>query len=157
MALAPEQIAQIKREFSGEISVFAIARGVLRDREYAAIEAGIRTAMQSEGKVLDERPGVANLWGGEFADRVREALKVELAGRMTAMKATIVTAACPNFCKLKRDGTLDSEGWTVAIAIADALASVATGIPLPLTTISVYIVKSRMLNVWCDCSAFPTP
>ena len=66
-----------------------------------------------------------------------------------AQKAHKVICEDLKYCE-KRENLKD-EGATLAIAVADGLLMAAIALPVPLTAISVYLVKKGILDNICDC------
>lgn len=52
------------------------------------------------------------------------------------------------YCK-KRQET--SEGKDLAVAVGDCLAAAASQIPLPIASLSVFLVRNKILDKLCDC------
>lgn len=118
---------------------------------YSDIEEEVRREMQREGKGIPR--GAAGLFGIEFAKRLRRKHVAEFERLVARYAKEIEEAVCVKFayCDKRRKGDFETEGWTVATGVADALLTHATGFPLPVTTVSVYLVKRRVLDLWCEC------
>ena len=54
-----------------------------------------------------------------------------------------------DYCEKKK--ILAKEGPVLAITVADALLSASIQIPLPITAVSVYLVKAGVLDRLCEC------
>ena len=54
-----------------------------------------------------------------------------------------------NYCELRKK--LKSEGAALAIAVADGLISSTLMIPIPITALSVYLIKKGILDQLCQC------
>jgi hypothetical protein len=113
--------------------------------------------MALEGKTLNPDPLVANYYGGELAMRVREILTDWASATVAESRAKVHRAVCVQFryCARRKAKEFEAEGLTLAIAIADALLLAAVPMVLPVTAVSVYLLKSGILDKWCDCDAAP--
>lgn len=118
------------------------------------IESVIREAMAKDGKDL---PGpfdrYESRYGGEFAIRVRDSLMSIVAAEVNSLHDSLYETVCVgwNYCAKRKEKKFQTEEVTLSIAIADILLSAATQIPLPVTLISVYLVKRGVLDKWCKC------
>jgi hypothetical protein len=112
--------------------------------------------MAAEGKELNREPGVANLFGGEWGRRSRERFfdyaVSELREQIRPLESQLRETICVNFeyCK-KREQPRFADGWTLAAGIADSMLAWWTQFPVPVTSISVYLVKYRVVEQLCDC------
>lgn len=55
------------------------------------------------------------------------------------------------YCKLKRSGSLNSDGLNLSLNIIDGLISFAIGLPIPLSMVIYYLVKNRLIDKLCNC------
>ena len=62
-------------------------------------------------------------------------------------------ALCKRWEYCKKRKALATEGFQLSVGVADALLTLATGIPLPVTALSVYLVKRGVLDQICGCKA----
>lgn len=69
-----------------------------------------------------------------------------LAERVHLLQKDITEAVCIKYCEKRND-----EGLQVAVTIADALVSLYVEWPLPISYISVFLVKKGLLDKWCKC------
>jgi hypothetical protein len=53
--------------------------------------------------------------------------------------------------RLKYCENKNMEGVSLASAVADGLISWGTGFPIPISLLSVYIIKRGILDRWCEC------
>lgn len=60
--------------------------------------------------------------------------------------------ACIEWKYCEKKEFLKSEGFQLSVAIADGLLSLSTGLPIPLTAMSVFFVKKGLLEKLCDCT-----
>jgi hypothetical protein len=60
--------------------------------------------------------------------------------------------ACVEWKYCEKKDLLKSEGFQLSVAIADGLLSLSTGLPIPLTAMSVFFVKKGLLEKLCDCT-----
>lgn len=58
---------------------------------------------------------------------------------------------CDSWSYCKKRQALQAEGFQLAVTVADALLSMGVGLPLPVTAISVYLVKRQLLDKLCGC------
>ncbi|BAY64327.1 hypothetical protein NIES22_44230 [Calothrix brevissima NIES-22] len=59
--------------------------------------------------------------------------------------------ACVEWKYCEKKEFLKSEGFQLSVAIADGLLSLSTGLPIPLTAMSVFFVKKGLLEKLCSC------
>jgi hypothetical protein len=141
----------LKRQLSSaSLDELKIARAIFSDAEMDAIKRQVIDQMAREGKLLHDGH-VANRFGGEYAMRVASNVSDKVASYVEQFHETVSTAVCLKYCQLKKKGTLESEGFTVAVAVADALLTVTTSFPVPATMVTTYIIKKGILNRWCTC------
>ena len=83
--------------------------------------------------------------------------RMSVDGKLLGSKLAIQEAVCfpLDYCARRRAGTFEREGLQLAIAVADALVTIATQIPLPVTSVSVYLVKTQLLDRMCECGSIP--
>jgi len=60
---------------------------------------------------------------------------------------------CVEWKYCERKEFLKSESFQLSVAISDGLLSLSTGLPIPLTAISVFLVKKGLLEKLCDCTS----
>jgi hypothetical protein len=117
------------------------------------VEANVKRLMyEQERKIIED--DVMNLWGAEFFNLVREQLVSHFRAKVATFHDIIHKAVCIDFgyCDRRRKSDLGLEEYALVLAVADALATAKTGIPLPITTVSVYLVKRQILDKWCCCA-----
>lgn len=146
------QRRQIERYWNDNNLEDRLARSVPRDVRQELFREAI-DQMAVEGKYLHADPGVRNLYGTEAAARAKAMSLGWINQKLLEHRDLIHHAACVEFeyCEKRRRGDLEKEGYTLSLAVADALLTFATGFPLPVTLISVYLVKNHILDDWCDC------
>lgn len=115
------------------------------------IERQVTAEMAQEGKHFT--PDTASIWGGERARRELERLLAEIRRYLHERYEMIHHAICVDFeyCRRKKENEFQSDHFTLVIAVADALLPAVTGVPLPITTITVYALRYGVLDNWCAC------
>ena len=95
----------------------------------------------------------ASIFGGEVAGYYFEMLRDTVKSMIADEKELLQIAICTNFnyCQKKRDGLFDGEEYSLSLAIADSLIAFAANFPFPVTSITAYLLKTRLLNDWCSC------
>ncbi|HEX8131058.1 MAG TPA: hypothetical protein VF527_18295 [Pyrinomonadaceae bacterium] len=108
--------------------------------------------MAHEGKALHDFG--RNLYGAEAARRYKDRVLSWIVGELDQYHDQIHSIVCTksDYCNKRKQKKFEEEGYVIAIAVADALMTVVTGLPVPITLISVYIVKRGILDKWCKCS-----
>lgn len=152
-SLSHKDVQDLKRRLAAaEADEYEFAHALLSAQKFKYAETVVLAQMEREGKTL--HPHVANRWGGEFAIRLKQYLSGSILDYLSAFEGTVTNAICTKFdyCKRRKDGTLESEEITIGIAVADALLSAATSFPIPVTMVSAYIVKKGILDRWCKCN-----
>jgi hypothetical protein len=156
MKLSSEQISTIRTLMQSEYDLkWELVQFIPYERRHQ-LDDEVAEEMKAEGKEIagrklgDKDFGVANLWGGEFArrslDRMMWEVPVYLSELIETYKGHIHDALCVTFryCQ-RRDDPEFSDRVTLATAVGVALFPAWTGIPIPITTISVYLVKYDVL------------
>lgn len=92
-------------------------------------------------------------WIWTVEQRRRFAFKPLLKGAIKEYRSQTHSAVCVEFkyCEKRKQQEFREAGHTLAIAIADCLQTAAPGIPLPVTWLSVYLLKTQMLDRLCKC------
>ncbi len=90
----------------------------------------------------------ARAWGESYGLAVRDALLRWTASQVRRFKKEIYELVCVDLAYCQKR---DSDGLDLAVAVADSLVSIASQMPLPVTAVSVYLIKKRVLDKWCDC------
>jgi hypothetical protein len=152
-ALSQEQIGRIKQIFHNLDPDWAIINDLVPQDEEQEISEAMLADMRKRGLPVDYPPGTAGLWGGLSAMEIKNYLVSVAAQRITRHRDQIYKVVCKDFgyCKRRREKKFESEGVTLAIGVADALLTAITSFPLPVASVSVYLVKNKILDQWCGC------
>lgn len=153
--LSSSQQKEIRREWNlSEDDFNNLIENTMRSREalLREVDEAVRSELEFEGKPAPP-PYSAGLFGLEYMRRLRAALIRRFEGELYRHQSAIYKAVCVDFryCDRRRKAEFESEGYSVALGVADALLTAGTGIPLPVTTVSVYLVKKMLLDRWCGC------
>jgi hypothetical protein len=89
---------------------------------------------------------------GETHD-VEESFRAAADRHIARYREQIHDALCKRWEYCKKRKALATEGFQLSVGVADALLTIATGIPLPVTALSVYLVKRGLLDQICGCKA----
>ncbi len=91
------------------------------------------------------------MWGVDDYTKLKQELTKYVNGLLTECKDVVYQRICVDisYCDRRKKGRL--EQTDVAIAVADALITASTGLPFPVTLVSAYLIKSRLLDQWCNC------
>lgn len=125
-------------------------------RERERIEQSVADAMKAEGHGVSLKPGVANLYGAEFGRMLHEKLldlSIGLANQVIwKNEDRLRKVICVDFqyCK-RRNQPSFADASTLAAAIGDSILASWTQVPLPVPSISVYLVKYNVLERLCEC------
>ena len=157
--LSESQIKEIREYWDNESSLNnAIIKLLPGDEQRKASEAAI-DVLVLDGKVSEheveewKQHKYAARWGGEHANLWMRMLLDRSERVLEQWKDQIYDAVCVKFqyCKRRKDGAFQKEGLLLAIAVADSLLSASLMLPIPLTSVAVYIVKHHILDKWCRC------
>jgi hypothetical protein len=98
--------------------------------------------------------GVASYFSDNISDALEnrtlsnDAIENDVKGLIRLMH----DLACVEWKYCEKKDLLKSEGFQLSVAIADGLLSLSTGLPIPLTAISVFFVKKGLLEKLCNCT-----
>jgi hypothetical protein len=165
--LTKKQIAEI-REYWGSDD-----RETLRDPIFQLIPAQEREqlARQADEAVAQARnisnedfqrqlghegktPKSHSIWGGRAAKETLKNYKMAVESKIANFQNQITELVCIKFdyCAKRKRGDFESEEVQLAIAIAELLLTLAAITPVPITMLSVYLVKNGVLDRWCKCN-----
>jgi hypothetical protein len=152
-ALSQEQDRRIREIFTNENVDWAIINDLIPRDEQESIRQSALNDMRREGLPVDYPPGEAGLWGGRSAMEIKNRLVFAVNGILEKYREQIHQAICKDFayCKRRREKQFETEGVLLCIGVADALLTAITSFPLPVTSVSVYLVKNKILDKWCGC------
>lgn len=154
--LSEQQAQRIKEIFSSD-EEWAIINDLVSAEERSVISEGIKDGLRREGVPIDYEPGQEGIWGGRVAMDIKSYLAATAKKRIEKYRAQICAAVCVQFqyCKRRREKQFETEGVMLALAVADSILTALTSFPLPVTSVSVYLVKTRLLDQWCQCDTSP--
>ena len=89
--------------------------------------------------------------GPEHEPGMREAIETAAKAKIAGIRTVVEDALCKNWNYCAKRKQLGSEGFQLALAVADGLLGVVTKIPVPITALSVYLVKRKLLDNLCHC------
>lgn len=87
--------------------------------------------------------------GKELAEWVHNKILGFVNDNLSLMKSVICNDL--DYCNSLKKKILDKEGWKVAISVSDSLTAYATGIPIPIGHLSVYLIRYHLLDKICAC------
>jgi hypothetical protein len=161
--LSQSQLEEVKQTWESFDGLFEeTVAGAIPARRKLEIEEQVRADMKMEGLgAPGPRYGPEDFSlaigrsDGIFAHRVYSRLAAEFSQSVAFYSAPIKEAVCVKFayCRKRRSGELQGEGWTIAAGVSDALLTYLTSFPLPATTVGVYLVKKGILDELCGCAA----
>jgi hypothetical protein len=154
--LSEEQAQRIKEIFSSD-EEWAIINDLVSPEERSVISEGVKDGLRRHGAPIDYGPSEEGIWGGRVAMDIKRYLADTAKKRLEQYRAQICGAVCVQFqyCKRRREKQFETEGVMLALAVADSILAVLTPFPLPVTSVSVYLVKTRLLDQWCQCDTSP--
>ena len=152
-ALNQAQRERIHQIVSNEDFEWAIINDMFSAEERKSVETAVLEDLRREGIGVDYRHGVAGRYGAETALRVKRYFLSLVNEKLAKYQTQIHKAICKDFsyCRKRRTKEFEEEGLLLSVAVADALITFATSLPLPVTSIAVYLVKNKILDRWCDC------
>jgi hypothetical protein len=150
-------IADVEKWFESDDDEASFARQLFGNAQVDALRRDLRNDMKRMGRDVSDDPHVKEYRGAEFATRLFDELAKWNERRLRELRSIILERVCPSYIQLKSSGSLDSEPLKIAIAVADALTSVAVCFPAPIPRAAVYIVRQHILDKWCDEPAIPQP
>jgi hypothetical protein len=104
------------------------------------VETVVLKMMGERGEMLQRtwEEGAESIYGGEFATLFHEILLDQMVNAVEKYSDRIHQKICVdgNYCEKRKTKVFESEGWTVAAALADSLLACAAAIPVPITTVS---------------------
>lgn len=125
-------------------------------RTITAAEAGVSYDQMLD--MLGEKPGTPNygsasIWGGKAGTEWRRIASNMLRQSIDSFKDEIVNVCCKklDYCGKKQSGFFGGDEYNIAIVICDGLASAAIGFPAPITMVTSYLVRNKILDAWCGC------
>lgn len=143
--------------FANPPNEFSVWRAVLGDDQFNRIESELAAEFESKGRRLyRDTDGIdfpdfrESMWGGEFAQQLSALLAVAASSQLHVGIIAIAPVVCPSYCAFKRRFS-EADEINVAITVADALLMARFNTPVPIGTISYYIVRRRMLDPMCGC------
>lgn len=85
--------------------------------------------------------------------RIKDFAEKKLISIIENNKEKIADSICEKFefCKKYKSGNLNSDGLMLSITIADGLFSFSTGLPIPISLLSYYLVKNKLIFNLCEC------
>ena len=86
--------------------------------------------------------------GGQVSVLLRKFREEALESILTPVKDKVCNKF--EYCKKRNNGDFENETGILVIAVADALLTVTTNIPL-IASGSAYIIKNHLLDKWCNC------
>ena len=95
-----------------------------------------------------------SVWGGKTGAEWLRLCRDKTYQKLLESKETIVKVCCSDleYCKRKKAETFSGEGHTIVIVICDGLASAAIGFPAPITMVTSYLIRNKILDSWCGCN-----
>lgn len=156
--------AELRAAMSAPPNDFEMARAFFPEEECESVKREVAIRFEEEGKRLylgtdySENPTgttVRSMWGGEYARQVAEIFAAMVSAQLHVALLPMAPAVCPTYCTHKRKGTLESEGFQLAVTIADALVSVKMKTVMPVTSIAAYVVKKHVMDPLCLCGEPP--
>jgi hypothetical protein len=148
--LSGRQQERIKRLWANDEALKSALWASVPNSLSVEFDRDVTAAMETEGKHLE--PGGGNFYGGEAAQRIMEMAHDWLSSEFDRYAADVQQMCRKlDYCSKRRAKVFEDEGWTVAIAVGDALLQIITHIPVPIAVLSVYIVKRGILDKICKC------
>lgn len=150
MALTKKQQEEVRRLWSLDPIELDSRFDNLAFKDRSAVEFEVKHEMREEGKIIVDH--AANLYGGEYLARLSGRLQERVEIRLSAYRSAITDVVCIKtaYCARRLKGDFEKEGWQLATMVADALLALH-GLPFPVTTISVFLIKKGILDQWCGC------
>lgn len=82
---------------------------------------------------------------------MREAIEKAAEQRVMSFAEKIREIVCLQWGYCGRRDAFRGEGFQLCLAVADALLGAVTHIPVPMTVLSVYLVRRGLLDKICRC------
>ena len=90
--------------------------------------------------------------GGIHKPGMRKAIDSAAERRVKVLSDSIHKTLCVQWRYCERRAAFSGEGIQLCLAVADGLLSAVTQIPIPVTALSVYLVRRGLLDAICQCS-----
>lgn len=94
-----------------------------------------------------------SIYGGEYATEYLKLLRQEIESLIISEIELLKFAICEKYryCEKRKSGVFQNEDYSLAFGVADALMTHLTSFPLPIASVSAYLVKKGLLDGWCKC------
>ncbi len=147
-----ERLSEVEMFLTGFISN--------EERRYAESIATSYVSQQS-GMSIEEAEKIfkglrpeRSMWGGKYAKQYKEVCLNYVASRLEKYRSEIYKVVCADFdyCNKRKLKKFLSEEYQLGIAIAEALLVATTQLPFPIATTTIYLVKHKILDKWCNCN-----
>ncbi|MDX0946176.1 hypothetical protein GOD93_10920 [Sinorhizobium medicae] len=145
-------LAELRLTYDGALDIRAMSRALVSDHKRQWIEEDLRRQFEEQGIELHfGREGRNGYQDGQFYKQLSELLALAMNANVHTMFAQLAPVVCPIYCQLKKERKLSSEGFQLAVSVADALVAARMQIPVPVAQIAVYVVKNHVLDHCCSC------
>ncbi|MCA1403714.1 hypothetical protein I6F26_03740 [Ensifer sp. IC3342] len=145
-------LEELRRTFEGELDTRAMSRALVNEYDRRQIEEDLQRQFEERGiELYFGREGRHGYQDGQFYKQLGELLAMAMGANVHTMIAPLAPVVCPIYCQLKKDGKLSSEGFQLAVSVADALIAARMQMPVPVAQIAVYVAKNHVLDSYCRC------
>lgn len=93
-------------------------------------------------------------WSKSLLSRMRASISAETLRRLNESRDLLHQKICVEFryCERRKEGAFEGDEATIAIGVAESLISAAADLGgVPVASLSVYLIKRRILDEFCDC------
>jgi hypothetical protein len=142
----PDQIREIENYW--KLDSDDLARLFVSSEEARAIRSEMEDFQTGRGYGNSRRYPISDKTAFEWAQRAISARGEAAAKRFVEINREWL---CDNYNYCNKRKELGGEGPALAISVADGLFMATTGIPFPITALSVFLVKRGILDRLCDC------
>ncbi|VTZ61789.1 hypothetical protein EMEDMD4_310038 [Sinorhizobium medicae] len=150
-------LVELRLTYDGALDTRGMSNALVSGEQRRWIESDLRRQFEERGIELylgsEGRHGYQD---GQFYKQLAELLALAMSANVHAMITQLAPVVCPIYCQLKKERKLSSEGFQLAVSVADALVAARMQIPVPVAQIAVYVVKNHVLDHCCSCEGGAT-
>ena len=146
-----ENLAEAQRFWNNDDALMdTLIGGLVSPPLSQKFAADILANAKSFGLAAYDPAGPPQYLGGRFGMHLRKSKEIYVDSWVRGVASDFKYLICEQCAYCANRQQMD--GVNLAATIADALLSSAAAMPIPLTTIGVYLVKKGILDQLCGCN-----